>query len=194
MTSQQFGTAERVSEAHIEHPTEQFGKEYVSDAIEKAHCIAFHWVHESRSVDEICLPFAISPVETTQHFRRHGQIGVENGQQRFRSVRKTEPHRVGFARARLLKSFYLEPVPIEFRDAFYFLPSSIRGVPLDKDDFDSAVQVGKSLEDILDIAALIAGRNYAAQTGIGRPDNGTQDDQVGKTQPSHAGQQLDQMI
>lgn len=128
--------------------------------------------------------FAVRPEKPAEHLGGHGEIGIEDGQQRLGSVRESEANGVGFAFARLLQSLDAELPAIEFHHPQNLSPGVVGGVSFDEDHFYGAAQVGHAFQCVLNIAPFVAGGNHARNTSRCLRDDGAEHRDVGKGKPA----------
>src|SRR5712692_6499559 len=111
------------------------------------------------------MAITIGLVEAPHHFRRHGQVCVQNSEEVLGCMRKAEPDGVRLALAGLFEYLDFKSMLIGDRHALNLLPGAVGGMRLYKNDFCLAAEVGKTLQGVLDIAPVIARRYDTGNAG-----------------------------
>jgi len=128
--------------------------------------------------------FAVRPEKPAEHLGGHGEIGIEDGQQRLISVREPKADSVGFAFARLLQSLDAKLPTIKFGRPQNLSPGVVGGVSFDEDHFHRTAQVGHAFQCVLNIAPFVAGGNHARNNSRCLRDDGAEHRDVGKGKPA----------
>src|SRR5258708_8281147 len=178
-----FCPAQRITDANIQNPAEHFREENIPQPVEKAHGIAFHRVNQPRTVDEIAEALTIGCVEAPEHFGRHGQIGIQNGQERLSRMSKPESYGVRFALSGLLQGLNLKTAAIKRCNTLDLFPSPVVRMPFHKYYFCFATQTRKTLQRVFYVAALVAGGDDAGDSRAGRSAKRAQDNDIRQAKP-----------
>src|SRR5205085_8003479 len=108
--------------------------------VDGTHGFAFHGVHEPGAVHEIGETAAIRIEESSQKFRRHSQVRIQNGEYIAGRILEPQTDSIGFSPAGLLKRFEAKSPAIGIHDALDFFPGSVAGMTFDENDLNRSVE------------------------------------------------------
>ncbi len=154
-----FRAAECVFDALVKEPGEDEAEHFVAEEVEGAHGFFFHGIDESCAVDEFAVLFLEREVEFGEVFRRNSHVRVKDHEDVAGCLVESFPDGVSFASAGSLVNEEDFFIGIFFYDVFDCCCAVVFVFFVDKDDFLSGPESRNALDDFLDVACFVAGRD-----------------------------------